>query len=78
MRYLVAMIFAFIGAAIATVLLGSSVADWVVGRLTFDSPDDADNLHMLVFIATNIGGLIVGWMVGWVIGGAGRTTPPAA
>ena len=76
MRYLVAMIFAFIGAAIATVFLGSSVADWVVGRMTFDSPDDADNLHMLAYIATNIGGLIVGWMVGWVIGGSGRSAPP--
>jgi hypothetical protein len=46
--------------------------------MTFESPDDADNLHMLVFIGTNIVALLIGWMVGWVIGGAGGSKPPAA
>ena len=78
MRYVVAMVFAFIGAALATVFLGSSVADWVVARQTFESSDDAENLHMLAFVATNVGGLIVGWLVGWVIGGAGQSSPPPA
>ena len=78
MRYVVAMVFAFIGAALAIVFLSSSVADWVVARLTFESPDDADNLHMLAFIGSNIVALLVGWMVGWVIGGSGGTKPPPA
>jgi hypothetical protein len=78
MRYVVAMVFAFIGAALAIVFLSSSVADWVVARMTFDSPDGADNLHMLVFIGSNVVGLLIGWMVGWVIGGAGGSKPPAA
>ncbi len=76
MRYVVAMVFAFIGATLATLFLGSSVANWVVARMTFESPDDADNLHMLVFIATNVGGLLLGWLVGWVIGGGGRSSTP--
>jgi membrane associated rhomboid family serine protease len=78
MRYVIAMVFAFIGAAFATLFLGSSVADWVVGRLSFESPDEADNLHMLVFIGTNVAGLLVGWLMGWIIGGgAGPKAPPA-
>jgi hypothetical protein len=51
------------------------VANWVVAHQSFDSPDSADNLHMLMFIASNVGGLIVGWLVGWIAGaatGAGR------
>ena len=78
MRYVVAMVFAFIGAALAIVFLSSSVANWVVGHMSFESPDDADNLHMLAFIGSNIVALLVGWMVGWVIGGSGGTKPPPA
>ena len=70
MRYVVAMVFAFIVAALATVFLGGSVADWVVAQNSFESSDDAENLHMLVFIATNVAGRIVGWLVGWTIAGA--------
>ena len=78
MRYVVAMVFAFIGAALATLFVSSSVADWVVARQSFESSDDAENLHMLVFIGTNVAGLIVGWLVGWIIAGSGRTNTPAA
>ncbi|HEY8246511.1 MAG TPA: hypothetical protein VIG38_04425 [Hyphomicrobium sp.] len=78
MRYVVAMVFAFIGTALATLFISSSVADWVVARQSFDSSDDAENLHMLVFIGTNVAGLIVGWLLGWIIAGAGRTNTPAA
>jgi hypothetical protein len=78
MRYVVAMVFAFIVAALATIFVGSSVADWVVSRQSFESSDDAENLHMLVFIGTNVAGLIVGWLLGWIIAGAGRTNTPVA
>jgi membrane associated rhomboid family serine protease len=78
MRYVVAMVFAFIGAALATLFISSSVADWVVARQSFESSDDAENLHMLVFIGTNVAGLIVGWLLGWIIAGSGRTNTPAA
>ena len=78
MRYVVAMVFAFIGAALAIIFLSSSVADWVVAHKSFESPDDADNLHMLAFIGTNVVALLIGWIVGWVIGGAGGSKPPTA
>lgn len=71
MRYVVAMVFAVIGAALAAVFLSSHVADWVVNHMTFESPDDADSLHMLTYMGANFAGLIVGWLVGWVISGAG-------
>jgi membrane associated rhomboid family serine protease len=78
MRYVVAMVFAFIGAALAIIFLSSSVADWVVAHQSFESSDDAENLHMLVFIGANVAGLIVGWLVGWIIAGSGRTNTPGA
>jgi phosphate/sulfate permease len=78
MRYVVAMVFAFIGAALATLFISSSVADWIVARQSFESSDDAENLHMLVFIGTNVAGLIVGWLLGWIIAGSGPTNTPAA
>jgi hypothetical protein len=52
MRYLVAMVFAFAGAILATMFLGTPVANFVVDHLSFESPDDADNLHMLTFVGT--------------------------
>ncbi len=78
MRYVVAMVFAFIFAAVAILFFSSPVADWVVSHQAFESSDDAENLHMLVFIGTNVAGLIVGWLMGWVIGGGSdQSTPPA-
>ena len=77
MRYVVAMVFALIVAALATVFLGSSVADWVVAQNSFESSDDAENLHMLVFVGTIAAGLLVGWLVGWIIAGGGHSAPPA-
>lgn len=71
MRYVIAMVFAVIGAALAIVFIGQSIADWVVAHQAFDSSDDAENLHMLVFVGTLAGGLLIGWLLGWVIGGAG-------
>jgi uncharacterized membrane protein YbjE (DUF340 family) len=67
MRYVVAMVVAIIGAALAAVFLSSHVADWVVAHQTFESPDGADSMHMLAYMATNVAGLIVGWLLGWGI-----------
>jgi hypothetical protein len=77
MRYVVAMVFAVIGAGLAAVFLSSQVADWVVLHLSFDSPDDADSLHMAVYMASNVAGLIVGWLVGWIVAGAASPAKPA-
>ena len=77
MRYVVAIVFALVGAGLAAVFLGSAVADWIVAHQTFDSSDDAENLHMLAFVGSIAGGLIVGWLVGWLIAGAGRSSTPA-
>lgn len=70
MRYVIAMVFAVIAAGLATVFLSSHVADWVVAHQRFDSSDDAENLHMLAFIGSNVAALLVGWLVGWAVGGA--------
>ena len=75
MRYVVAMVFAVIGAALVAVFLSSQAADWVVAHQSFESPDDADNLHMLTYMGSNVAGLIVGWLVGWTVAGSGRKQP---
>ena len=69
MRYIVAMVVAIIVAGPATVFLSLHVADRVVSHQRFDSSDDAENLHMLTFIGTNVVALLVGWLVGWTIAG---------
>lgn len=78
MRYVVAMVFALIGAVLAAVFIGSAAADWIVAHQSFDSSDDAENLHMLSFIGTLVAGLIVGWLLGWVVGAVGRSGAPRA
>lgn len=65
MRYVVAMLVAVIGAGLAAMFVSSQVADWVVARQSFESPDGADSMHMLVYMASNVAGLIIGWLAGW-------------
>ncbi len=72
MRYVVAMVFAAVGFALAAVFVSSQAADWVVAHQTFESPDAADSMHMLSYMASNVAGLIVGWLVGWTVAGSGR------
>lgn len=67
MRYLVAILFAIAGAAVAFAMASGPIADWAVARQTFESSDDAENLHQLAFMAVNFAGLIVGWTVGWAL-----------
>jgi len=73
MRYVVAMVFAVIGAGLAAVYLSSQVADWVVLRMAFESPDGADSMHMAVYMVSNVAGLVLGWLVGWVLAGTWST-----
>jgi hypothetical protein len=77
MRYVVAMVFAVIGAALAAVFASPQLADWVVLHQSFESPDGADSMHMLIYMAGNVAGLLVGWLVGWIAAGstgAGKQT----
>jgi hypothetical protein len=69
MRYLVAILFAIVGAALAFIFLSGPLADWVVSQQKFDSSDDAESLNQMAFMAVNLLGLIVGWTIGWVIAG---------
>jgi len=68
MRYLIAMIFAIVVAAAATIFVSSPVANWVVSRQAFESPDEVADLHMLVFMSVNLVALAIGWTIGWWLG----------
>jgi uncharacterized membrane protein len=69
MRYLVAIIFAIVGAALAMQFLGDLVANWAALQFKFESSDDAENVNQLTFMAVSFAGLIIGWTIGWAIAG---------
>jgi phosphate/sulfate permease len=79
MRYLVAIIFAVLGALLATVFVSSGVATMIVGTQRFGDPDTVADLHAALFMAINALGLLLGWALGWMIGGrvAANEAPPA-
>jgi hypothetical protein len=66
MRYLVAILFALAGAALAFAFAGSAVADWVAGPRAVES-SDAENLDQLAYMAVNFAGMIAGWTLGWAL-----------
>lgn len=68
MRYLIAMIFAIVCAAAATVFVSSPAATWVVDQMAFESPDEVADLHAMVFMGVNILSLAIGWTIGWWLG----------
>lgn len=68
MRYLIAILFAIVGAALAMNFLSGPVADWAALQFKYESSDDAENVNQLAFMAVNLAGLVAGWIVGWVVG----------
>ncbi len=75
MRYLVAILFAIVGAALAMHFLSGPAANWIALQFKFESSDEAENINQLAFMAVNLAGLIVGWIIGWAIGTPLRDTP---
>jgi F0F1-type ATP synthase membrane subunit c/vacuolar-type H+-ATPase subunit K len=70
MRYVIAMLFAIIGAALMMAFLSSNLASAIVATQRFTSPDDVADMHTALFMAFNLAGLIAGWTIGWLIGAA--------
>jgi putative Ca2+/H+ antiporter (TMEM165/GDT1 family) len=73
MRYLVAIVFAIVGAALAMHFLSGPVADWAALQFKYESSDEAENVNQMAFMLVNLAGLLVGWTIGWVIGGPLRS-----
>lgn len=73
MRYLIAMIFAVVFAAAATLYVSSPFASFVVRNMTFDSPDAVANTHAAVFMLCNLAALVAGFAVGWGLGARYKT-----
>jgi formate/nitrite transporter FocA (FNT family) len=69
MRYIVAIIFAVIGAVLAMLFLGEAVAAWAALQFKFESSDAAENVNQLAFLGVMLGGVICGWTIGWAIAG---------
>jgi hypothetical protein len=78
MRYVFAMAGAIVLALIATLFVSVPIANAVVDRYTFDSPDTVADLHAAVFMLSNLAALLIGWIVGWIIGGRFVRRAPVA
>jgi hypothetical protein len=76
MRYVFAMAGAIVLALLATLFVSVPIANAVVDRYTFDSPDTVADLHAAVFMLSNFAALLVGWVVGWIVGGRFVTRAP--
>jgi hypothetical protein len=76
MRYLIAMAAAIVLALLATLFVSPPLADAIVNRFTFESPDEVADLHSAVYMLTNLAGLLIGWIIGWFAGGR-IVRPPA-
>jgi fatty acid desaturase len=68
MRYVIAMVFAVIGAALMMVFVSSDLATGIVAGRRFDNPDDVADMHTALFMAFNAVGLVGGWILGWLFG----------
>jgi hypothetical protein len=78
MRYVFAMAGAIVVALIATLFVSVPIANAVVDRYTFDSPDTVADLHAAVFMLSNLAALLIGWIVGWIVGGRFVRRAPVA
>jgi hypothetical protein len=67
-RYLFAIAVAAGVAFLATVFVANDVASWVVGRMSFSSPDQVSDLHSALYMGVGLIGLVVGWMIGFPLG----------
>jgi hypothetical protein len=65
MRYLIAMAAAFVLALLAAAFVSTPLANWVVNRFTFESPDEVAELHTAVYMLGNVAALVIGWAIGW-------------
>jgi hypothetical protein len=63
------MAVAIVFALIATLFISVPIANMAVDRYTFESPDEVEQLHALVFMMSNVAALLIGWIVGWFLGG---------
>lgn len=66
-RYVTAMVFAAVGALVATLFISTPVASYITSRMTFESPDGVEFVHALAWIGVNAASLVVGWLAGWFL-----------
>ncbi len=77
MRYLIAILFAIAGAALAMLYVSQNVASNIVATMRFDNPDQVADMHVAIYMATNAAGLLLGWTLGWIIGMPFKNRPKA-
>lgn len=76
MRTVIAMICAAAAALFVMLTISQNVADNVVASSRFETPDQAANMHMAVYMGVNLLALSLGWIAGWFAGWPFRRKPP--
>ncbi len=69
MKVLLAFLGAAGGAVGGVLYLAPIVSNYVTGTQTFSSPDEAMNLHNMVYLGTGFLAMVLGWLIGLAIGG---------
>jgi hypothetical protein len=67
-RYVIAAVVAIAFAVLAVLYVSTPIASTIVQRQLFSSPDTAATMHLLIFTASTLAGLVAGWVVGWRLG----------
>ena len=70
MKIALAFLGATLGAIAGVLYLAPFVSNYMQGMQTFSSPDEAMNMHNLVYLATGFLIMVVGFVVGLIIGGS--------
>lgn len=68
MRYLLAMVCALGGAALAGRFVAIEFAPWAARQFSYTSPDGSANVEQWSFIGVLLAGLVIGWAIGWMLG----------
>lgn len=68
MKLILQLLFALAGALLAVFYLGSLASDMLLATRSFESSEDVMFQHSMVYLATIVACVFVGWFIGGLFG----------